>query len=390
MKFGQKLKEEQIALYADFYIDYDFLKDVIDHLSVPYDIFVEAITIEFKKINSFVNNTRINGLLTKEALMKYLLLNYIGFYKIFKKYDKKHCQNKKLDFYRLIQQQDFFIYYKMRTPCNNIKLVIFDKDGTLIDNTLMFGNWTVKLLNKLNKKFPKLLDTSDKEINIWNHLGYDPNNNKFMASSIIAKGTNDDIRNSICDYIINVKKIVKCKTIDERLQIVDILRQNWFDIEVTKQYIKPCGDIHNIFNILKMNGIKIAICTNDDRRPTEKTLEILNIDVSSKLKAKKNTKTTIDYLVCGNDMLENKPSPIPLLTICRKLNIKPENSMMVGDTIADVHAGINAKCGRVVGVLSGGYNNTKLNEADTIIPDINCLAKILLNYRCNEQKERHQ
>lgn len=389
MKFGEQLKKEQIELYADFYIDYDFLKEIIEHSSVPYEIFLEAITIEFKKINSFVNNTRINKMIPKDQLMKYLLVNYIGFYKIFKKYDKKHCKNKKFEFYKLIQKQDFFIYYKIRTPCNNIKLVIFDKDGTLIDNTLMFGKWTISLLNKLNKRFPKLLDTTDKTINIWKHLGYDPILNKFDASSVIAKGTNDDIRNSICDYIVNIKKIVKCKTIEERIQIVDTLRENWFDIEVTKQHIKQCGDIINVFNILKMNGIKIAICTNDDRKPTEKTLDILNIDVKSKLKAKKQTKFTIDYLVCGNDMLANKPSPEPLLTICKKLNVEPKNTMMVGDTMADVHAGINAKCGRIVAVLSGGYDNTKLNEADTIIPDINCLAKILLNFRCNQQKVCH-
>ena len=140
-----------------------------------------------------------------------------------------------------------------------------------------------------------------------------------------------------------------------------------------KQQIKPCGDILNVFNILKMNGIKVAICTNDDRKPTEKTLEFLNLDVKSKMKQKKETKFTIDYLVCGNDMLANKPSPVPLLTICKKLNVEPQNTMMVGDTIADVHAGINAKCGRVVAVLSGGYDNTKLNKADAIIPDINSL-----------------
>ena len=36
-----------------------------------------------------------------------------------------------------------------------------------------------------------------------------------------------------------------------------------------------------------MNGIKVAICTNDDRKPTEKTLEFLNLDVKSKMKQKK-------------------------------------------------------------------------------------------------------
>ena len=119
------------------------------------------------------------------------------------------------------------------------------------------------------------------------NLGYNPDTNRFDASSVVAKGTNDDIRNAICDYIVNIKKIVKCKTVQDRLQIVDILRENWYDLEVTKQQIKPCGDILNVFNILKVNGIKVAICTNDDRKPTEKTLEFLNLDVKSKMKQKK-------------------------------------------------------------------------------------------------------
>ena len=33
----------------------------------------------------------------------------------------------------------------------------------------------------------------------------------------------------------------------------------------------------------------------------------------------------------------------PFLRICKNLNIKPNNAMMIGDTISDVHAGINAK-----------------------------------------------
>ena len=112
MKFSQQLKKEQIELYNDFYIDYDFLKELIEHQVVPYDIFLEAITIEFKKINSFVNNTRIKKLIDEKDLMKFLLINYIGFYKIFKKYDKKHCQNKKFHFYTLIQKQDFLFIIK--------------------------------------------------------------------------------------------------------------------------------------------------------------------------------------------------------------------------------------------------------------------------------------
>ena len=93
----------------------------------------------------------------------------------------------------------------------------------------------------------------------------------------------------------------------------------------------------------------------------------------------------IDYLVCGNDMIPSKPSPEPLLEICKRLDVKPENAMMVGDTIADIHAGINAKFGKVVGVLSGGYTDSNLNEADHVIDNINSLVKVFLNLDCNEK-----
>jgi phosphoglycolate phosphatase-like HAD superfamily hydrolase len=269
----------------------------------------------------------------------------------------------------------------MRIPNNEIKLVIFDKDGTLIDNTLMFGNWTLEIVKNLSEIFPELLHKEKNKPTIWKHLGYDNIKNEFDGDSIVAKGSNDDIRNAICDYVINIRKLVECNNEKDHKSIVQMIREIWFDIKVTKDTIKQCGDVHGVFNFLHMNNIKIAICTCDDRKPTEECLKILNIHVNNP-----GNGTYINDLICGNDMIANKPAPDPLLKICKNLNIKPENAMMVGDTISDIHAGINAKFGRVVGVLSGGYKNVNLNEADTIIPNINSIIKIFPDSCCNKQK----
>ena len=50
---------------------------------------------------------------------------------------------------------------------------------------------------------------------------------------------------------------------------------------------------------------------------------------------------------------------------------------MIGDTISDIHSGINAKCGIVIGVLSGGYDSNDLSQADIIFDDINFLINYL-------------
>ena len=393
MKFGEKLRKISNGPHEDFYIGYAFLKSFVEDPYVTYNMFLEAIRMEFKKINAFVEATDRYNAQSKEELLDYVLCNYVGFYKIFKKYDKVRCQNKKLEFYDIIKSQPFYRFYKTHAQKlnDNVKLVIFDKDGTLIDNALLFGQWTIQLLERLENVFPTLLKASPPKQTLWDHLGYDVESRIFSADSVIVKGTNDDIRNAICDYIVNIRGLVICKTKEDRAQIINMLRQEWFDISVTPGTVQECGNVRALFEFLRLQNIKIAICTSDDRKPTEEALKLLNIAVASPTRMHVNRKITldpkrchrrepfeIDYLVCGNDMVASKPSPDPLLKICDKLNIPPINTMMVGDTTADIHAGINARVGQTVGVLSGGYSNTNLEEATHVVRSIDDVPDIIL------------
>ena len=391
MRFGNKILEESNNIYKDFYVDYSFIKELINDSNSSYDVFMKGIKIELKKVNNFVSlmKTKIN---IEIDLLQYCLINYMAVYKLFKKYDKKRHQNKKLDFFLFIQKQEFYIYFQSKRKVENIQLVIFDKDGTIIDNTLMFGEWAKKMIYKLAELFENLLLQSSDYPSIWEYLGYDPVNNLFSCDSVIAKGTNDDMRNAMCDYIVNVRKIVVCRDKEERKSLIDTLRKIWVEIEVTRDTIKECVNTRALFEFLKMKNIKIAICTSDDRVPTEKTLRLLNIAVADNKKrpyinnytanmiqpVSRKSPFYIDKLVCGNDGLSSKPSPEPILSICKSLNIPPSKSLMVGDTIADVHAGINAKCSKVVGVLSGGYVDSNLNEADHVCGNIEGLIKIIM------------
>ena len=92
----------------------------------------------------------------------------------------------------------------------------------------------------------------------------------------------------------------------------------------------------------------------------------------------------VNYISCGDDEFSSKPSPEPIWNICSNLNIDPSNTIMVGDTISDIHAGINAKCGKVIGVLSGGYKSLDLNKADYIIDNIDKLKDLF-----NSQSIKH-
>ena len=144
----------------------------------------------------------------------------------------------------------------------------------------------------------------------------------------------------------------------------------WIDIKVNPKDLKPCGDINKIFQFLKDLGIKIAICTSDDREATEDTIKIFKI-------AK-----YLDAVSCGSDIVSNKPSPEPIWDICNKLDIRPSETVMVGDTIADLHAGINAKCGKIISVFL----------ADHILPSIDYIYPIIMenHNHYNKPKQNDQ
>jgi len=138
----------------------------------------------------------------------------------------------------------------------------------------------------------------------------------------------------------------------------------WTPPECEPQHFTVCGDLTNVFNMLKAKGTRIAVCTSDDRADTLKTLEYLGLHP--------------DKVRCGDDALSSKPSPEPLWDICQQLGVHPSRAVMIGDTLSDIRAGRNAQFGRVVGVLSGGYTNTDLAEADVVLKNVDELLALPL------------
>ena len=104
-----------------------------------------------------------------------------------------------------------------------IKLIIFDKDGTLIDHDKLFIPW----LNELIKNLEPLLPINHK---LNEHLGFI--DNKFTYNSIIPCGTDKDIKNKIKKYT----------------DIDDIILNNiWKSTNFDYDNLKTHGDLIEIF-----------------------------------------------------------------------------------------------------------------------------------------------
>ncbi len=85
-----------------------------------------------------------------------------------------------------------------------------------------------------------------------------------------------------------------------------------------------------------------------------------------------------DVIVTGLSAPHTKPFPDPIFLAARKLGVRPEECLMIGDTTVDIHAGKAAGC-QTVGVLCGFGEEQELKDmgANLIISSTSELLKVL-------------
>lgn len=85
-----------------------------------------------------------------------------------------------------------------------------------------------------------------------------------------------------------------------------------------------------------------------------------------------------DAIVTGLSARHTKPYPDPVLLAAQKMNVAPENCLMIGDTTVDIRAGKSAGA-QTVGVLCGFGEEPELRHfgADEIVEDTTKLLELL-------------
>lgn len=85
-----------------------------------------------------------------------------------------------------------------------------------------------------------------------------------------------------------------------------------------------------------------------------------------------------DVIVTGLSAKYTKPYPDPIFLAAEKMNVPPENCLMIGDTTVDIRAGKSAGA-QTVGVLCGFGEEPELRKmgADEILEDTTQLLNLL-------------
>lgn len=115
-----------------------------------------------------------------------------------------------------------------------------------------------------------------------------------------------------------------------------------------------------------IDGLKIGCVTNKAERFTIPILKNLGIH------------DDFELIVCGDTLEKKKPDPMPLLHSAEALGVKPEESMMLGDSKSDVKAARAA--GFSIICMSYGYNHgedIRNYEPDAVIDSMTELTQLI-------------
>lgn len=123
---------------------------------------------------------------------------------------------------------------------------------------------------------------------------------------------------------------------------------------------------------LKDAGFVLALCTN---KPTQFLPKIL---------ADMGWADSFACVIGGDSLPVKKPDPAPLLHICQRLGINPQQAVMVGDSKNDIKAGQGA--GMTTYALTYGYNYDEPianSKPDGVFDDFGGLVNHLIKLKNN-------
>jgi phosphoglycolate phosphatase len=234
---------------------------------------------------------------------------------------------------------------KIGSPGFSPHLVIFDKDGTLIDFNYMWASWVTDLAQRLDSVTGLRISPS-----LFHSFGFDPASSRVSPDGPLATWSMSALKRLAIETMhyagLDYNQAEKAN-------------QTVWRLPDPVKFARPLADLPRVFKTLSSGGVKTAIATSDDRAATEATLSGLGIA------------EYVDAVIGADDGLPTKPAPDVVLHLCHRLGIDPAQAVVAGDAVADLLMGRAAGVGLVVGVLSGVSSREILApHADVLVSSV--------------------
>ncbi len=238
------------------------------------------------------------------------------------------------------------------------RLVVLDKDGTLLAFKEMWHTWFNALRQALGAEGALSAAT---ERGLAATLGYDQATGAWDPLGALCVAPTAEVLVLIAGQLCAHEHMGWDEAM-ARVRRATAAVQASLPMEDLAQ---PVGDLRGWLERVHASGALLAVATTDVRSDTERTLHKLGIA------------QLFVTMVCGDDGVPLKPDPRMVLEICRRTGVAPADAIMVGDTVADLQMARAAGLACAVGVTTGAVPAALLAPyADQLVTDIHAIEVV--------------
>lgn len=236
----------------------------------------------------------------------------------------------------------------------NCRALLFDKDGTLLNFRLMWLGWCRELIKAMSPDFRP--GDIEQCLPAW---GVDLALGSIEPDGHLAIGSTVDLQQSLCGEMISKGF---CTT-NPGEEVLHAMQQAYRSVE-EKKLVQVIDGVGEAVKELHSRGYILAVVTTDDAAKAAENLKTLGLE-------------SYFSAVLGCDMVENcKPAPDLVLEACRVLGVKPGETAVIGDTVADMLMGRAAGTACNIGVASGVTSPADLaGHADIVLESVAWMIK---------------
>jgi phosphoglycolate phosphatase len=229
-----------------------------------------------------------------------------------------------------------------------INAIFFDKDGTLEDSRLYLEKLAQERVNQIAIIVPQIANDL--------LLAFGITEKSLDPRGLMAVGSRKENELAAAAYVASSG----CGWFAAKEIVSDAFNRAAAKVFPDRQSSPMFAGSLEVIQSLAATNLKLGIISADSTEGIKAFMEREKID-------------SYFQLALGSDENLSKPNPQLYLKACRLLNVRPKNTLMVGDSLGDIQMAQQANARGTIGIT---WHNSKANHLDLATVTIDRLAVI--------------
>mgnify|MGYP000070626101 FL=1 len=241
----------------------------------------------------------------------------------------------------------------------DIDLVIFDKDGTLIDVHHYWCGMIELRAKKLSQDYVESSLQKDVEKELMLNMGIDLTTRKIKTCGPVGIKPREFILQIAHQTMRKYNQEITVSQVSSTFNLIDK-----YSKEHLNTLVKLLPGVEQLLITLKQKKIKIAIATMDLTERAKLAMDSVGL------------KHYFDN-IAGADLVKNaKPSPDLVHYLCDKMSVDISKTAVIGDSIVDLEMAASANV-KFIGVKTGLFSPNFLSSSCILVDDLTYIEKLL-------------